>query len=990
MRKITLLLGFLIASYCSYAQEYFQQEVNYNIQVRLDDEQHKLSARIDLEYKNNAPHALNEIWFHLWPNAYSNLNTAFARQAREIGSLDFQFSKAADKGRIDSLNFTVDGKPVSWTYDTSNCDICKIVLNEPILPGTVIRISTPFSVKIPSASFSRFGHSGQSYFISQWYPKPVVYDKDGWHPIPYLNQGEFFSEFGTFDVFITLPQNYTVAATGNLTGCPEEQIRLDSLAQRTARIKNFYSEDTLDYRSSREMKTLHFHQEKVHDFAWFADKHYHVLQGEVDLPKSHRKVKTAVYFTDVEATLWKDAVAYLNNGIYYYSLWVGEYPYDRATAVQGVLSAGAGMEYPTITIIGRSGTARLLEDVIVHEVGHNWFYGIIGSNERQHPFLDESINSYYEDRYMEMKYPWRGNNITFKTMWDEFSGTSGTLKYLSWSYFAGLGLDLSSTLPATAYPATQYGTDVYFKGSFAMTYLEKAVGRARFDTAMQSYYRGWQFRHPGPADFRAVMQKSLKDSLNWFFDQVIAQPGGVDYKLRSLHKKQGNSDSLVLTLINKGNSNGPFPISGLREKKVDTTFWFPGFKGETEIVFPKSDFQTVQIDPAGYLPEAFRRNNILYTKGLWHGRKPLGLKFFYRPPDPRRNNIFLLPAVGRNQYDQFMLGFVALNDPFFSKHWEWAVVPLYAIGTAQLNGMARLAYVVHPLFGLLKEARISLGYKRFSFQGGDDQRTSSKLTPSLDLELRSDDPLSPFRTIISFRRPHLRIEGKTLGKGTDASDLWMDDYYMNELSYLLKNIRQMHPWSLRFAFQQNPEFSRIFAEGKLRWLYADNGKAIHLRLFAGHYITSNVWSFSNPGFHLRGIRGIDDPYFDGIFPGRTDTKGLYSQQFIEEEGGLIGLGDAEVVYDNLASLSLKLDFPFMLPLRFFFDAGTTFTSNVPVVLGLSVPLAKNDIFEVFFPLYYSELKASEGKMFDHYGEKIRFTLNLQKLDLLKMAKKLTP
>ena len=154
-------------------------------------------------------------------------------------------------------------------------------------------------------------------------------------------------------------------------------------------------------KSSEKTKTLNYIQNNVHDFAWFADKRFHVLRGMVELPHSKDSVETWVMFTDKEAYLWKDAIPYMNRSIYSYSLWNGDYPYKQATALFGALSAGGGMEYPNVTVIGSSGSAASLELVIVHEVGHNWFQGILGFNERDQPAMDEGINSFNELRYVE-------------------------------------------------------------------------------------------------------------------------------------------------------------------------------------------------------------------------------------------------------------------------------------------------------------------------------------------------------------------------------------------------------------------------------------------------------------------------------------------------------------------------------------------------------------------------------------------------------------
>ena len=304
---------------------------------------------------------------------------------------------------IDSLEFRVNGEKVKWYTPEDTIDICRIILNKPLNPGDSISISTPFHVKIPSASISRLGHTDQAYFITQWFPKPAVFDENGWNYFPYLDQGEYYSEFGKFDVYITLPENYLLAATGEMVDGEKEKEWLAINDSITRTIKFFPDSDSTP-KSSKIFKTIHFSQDKIHDFAWFADKRWHVLKNKTISIGSGKIITTWAFFNNSEANFWLKAPEYIQDAIHYYSNWVGEYPYDDVTAVDVGNAFGNGMEYPMITAIGNYGDQFELETTIVHEVGHNWFYGILGSNEHCHPWMDEGINNFYETRYVYTKH----------------------------------------------------------------------------------------------------------------------------------------------------------------------------------------------------------------------------------------------------------------------------------------------------------------------------------------------------------------------------------------------------------------------------------------------------------------------------------------------------------------------------------------------------------------------------------------------------------
>ena len=331
MKSLLLLIIIFFTSLFALGQDtYFQQKVNTYIEVELDDEAHFLRGFEKLIYHNNSPKKLDSILIHLWPNAYKNSQTELAKQKFDNGNASFRYASEKDLGFIDSLNFKVDGEKSTWNFFNNKIDISVIYLKKSLNPGDSIIITTPFRVKIPSGRFSRLGHIGQSYQITQWFPKPAVFDKSGWHPMSYLNQGEFYSEYGDYDVNITLPENYVLMATGDLQNWNE----LDFLEKKSRSTLKLFESNQLPKRdsngrkdmsfpkSSKEKKTLRFIQKNVHDFAWFADKRYHVLKGEVEL--NNNKITSWSLFTNNEAKLWERSIEYLNDATLYFSKCVGE------------------------------------------------------------------------------------------------------------------------------------------------------------------------------------------------------------------------------------------------------------------------------------------------------------------------------------------------------------------------------------------------------------------------------------------------------------------------------------------------------------------------------------------------------------------------------------------------------------------------------------------------------------------------------------------
>ena len=654
-KSLFVILWVGVNSLHSFAQkDYFQQKVHYSLQVRLDPERHKLHGRLVMDYTNQSPHSLDYLVMHLYPNAYATYRTAFGQQQIAGGSTRFRYAPDSLRGNMDSLDFRSEGQSLHWEFwHADTPDIAKVYLNQPLLPGATLRLETPFRVRIPG-DFSRMGHVGNQYQITQWYPKPAVYDTKGWHPLPYLDQGEFFSEFGSFEVDITVPEHYRVASSGDLQ-TPSEQAWLDSLALYASQLDSFPPIATpLDSitRSKPSTKTLRYTLEQAHDFAWFCAPDYYVRQSQIQI--EDRTVKTYAFFTGRNKP-WKDATLYVDSSVYYYSKWLGAYPYNTCTAVEGALRAGGGMEYPTITVISAGGGSPLLLDLIIaHEVGHNWFYGILASNERDHPFMDEGFNSFYETRYLRTRYPGQ-NELSaqlekapkaLKRILEPLPDLNRLSLLLSLRRGNDRSLWHSHTMD---YDGETYGTLAYKKTALELIYLQAYLGTEEFDQRMQTYYRTWKFKHPTPDDMESILKtKSLvldkqleqislpSKSVDWWFEERLRQAIPLDYRLvRQRIRTTPNGWELEAKLKGLGT---PTPLSvGLTDSagSLIRQEWLEGFQGSKTFRWDLPvEPQRLILDPTQSLPLYWRSSSNNNKHNIWRPSLPLdfeGSRFSWIP-----------------------------------------------------------------------------------------------------------------------------------------------------------------------------------------------------------------------------------------------------------------------------------------------------------------------------------------------------------------------
>jgi hypothetical protein len=960
----SLICLLLLAPAISMAQgEYFQQDVAYDIRVRLDDQRHRLTGHWKMTYTNNSQETLTSIYLHLWPNAYRSTTTEFARQKSLDGNARFQEAEEWMRGYIDSLSFKVDGVEVEHGFHQGIEDIGEVQLPKPLPPGGTITMESPFLVQIPS-SWSRLGHVKQQYQICQWYPKPAVFDKNGWNQMSYLDQGEFYSEFGSFDVYIEVPKNYVVGATGDLA--PDDP-EWNWLAEREALSRKMMeqpvAESKFEYAFPEdEYKTLHFHQENVHDFAWFCDKDYYVLADTVKLARSGREVRCVAMFTNLDRDLWKEAPRYVAQSVADYSEWNGDYPYNHATAVDGALSAGAGMEYPNITVLGAGGSAESLERVIMHEVGHNWYYGILGSNEREHPWMDEGINTYFENRYWEKHHEgaFAGlpRNLSFllgKEVDGNFIGREG------YKIMSTEGLDQPIEFPSQEYLPINYGLIVYAKTGQAFRYLEQYLGREVIDRCFRTYFDRWKFRHPQPEDIQQVFEEVSGKDLSWFFQGYIQGTEQLDFRITKL---KGN----VATLKNQVDI--PLPASiGLvdEEGKVLQTIWTEPFTGTTEVELPSSDGKFLQIDPQQAIPEYRDNNNRMRRKGLLRRKRPMRLSFGYKFPDPKRFNLNLLPVAGFNTTDGIMAGFLLYEGFLPRERFSFHAMPMFGFRSKHLVGSGgfTLRWAHKGPF-----SKIELSSRMSSFSTFARNRTA------LDFALARDNARSRWSHEFSLISQIVAV--RTLESG-----LLPENWFLPVYGSVNWHSKRKGLYSTLDAFG---EIGGNVAEGLAR-LSLDTrygrkiGKKMRmdLRGFVGGILSRD------PAPYLLQYRvsGSLDPFGEYILLDRAGNSSWLSNQIMDDHGGFSSLTGG--TFDR-GLLALNAHFKTPVPLLGVFAdvAQGIGTQSLPNQAfwdaGVRLTLVRN-VFHINFPLAGTAFDGlpSDG---DAFVRGINFMLDLGRLGQL--------
>lgn len=983
------LNGVFILIFCfgliklSLSQEYWQQEVDYVIDVTLNDRLHELNGNVTITYKNNSPSTLDRIYFHLWPNAYRNEYSALAKQLYRNGDEVLFVCPDSSKGWIDSLFFTHENKLLKWEYDTDNKDICLVYLPKIIRTGEEIVINTPFKVKIPSGEISRLGHLGQSYQITQWYPKPAVYDRKGWHPMPYLNQGEFYSEYGSFDVSITLPKNYVVGATGDLQTKSEINF-LDELSQKTQNEinekgsnhswKKGMNEEVV---SEKEFKTIRYKQSNVHDFAWFADKRYKVLKGEIELPHSKRKVTTWAMYTPRNEYLWKDALEYIQDGTYYYSLWNGDYPYNHVTAVDGTISAGGGMEYPNVTVIGNTSSKTDLEIVIVHEVGHNWFYGILGSNERVHGWMDEGLNTLNEMRYMRTKYP---KNKVFSDMLLDGRLHFDNLSHhdmgdLSTQVISVLGKDQPIETHSNDFTSANYGVVMYQKTGLVFLYLKDYLGDELFDEVMRTYFNKWKFKHPYPEDLKFIAEKVSGKNLDWLFEDLIKTTKLIDYKICHVRKDTSGQNTRI-KVKRKGQVNGPIELNVVLLDSTIKDIWLDPERNDTIIPISKDSIAQIIIDRNKDIPDLFRQNNSWTNKFLGK-QEPIKLEFLFGDNELENSNLFWLPIINSNSYDLINVGLGIHNVGLPLNRFQYVLMPSLSLKRIRPTGSFGLSYKTFHS-GLIN----NLNFGLFGSLFGCDETNISEfwhISPYLEINFRRNENStissnklnirSIFRKdMYDFKEFNQKGVQVKYNLGLSKTDVKLD--FDNQFEYVNRYresdmIIYDKPDINLYRFQSRLNFQyRYMKHFQSRWL--------SIVLTTGANFNSDQVNDYN--YMYNGADGSQDFFLENTFYGRFEQQGFWSNQRLDNMGGFHTGAQQNVKINQLSTLNFRIELPYVPRfLNLFSNLGfgdNTFASNS----GLGIKLG--NVFSLDLPIIRFG-NAFNQVDFGNYSKEIRFTFRFK-------------
>ncbi|SDX86657.1 M1 family aminopeptidase [Paenibacillus sp. CF384] len=508
----------------------------YHIDVKLQEDTHMLVGEQSVTWTNPGRQQVSEMYFHLYPNAFRSKDTTFMKESG--GQLRNDKATSDSIGYMNLLSLeTTEGYSLLPRLhyvqpDDSNphdLTLAKLRLPQAVAPGKSVTLRIKFEVKLPEV-FARMGYSGNFIMAGQWFPKLAVYETagtrgraaEGWNIHQYHGNSEFYSDFGIYSVKINVPDSYKVAATG------------------------FQTKPSV---VAAGRKTYQYYADDVHDFGWSASPDF-VYTEEPFSTDGVPGVRIKLYLDPLHAKFKDRYMHAAKSALAKYAQWYGAYPYTTLSVVvppKGGNGAG-GMEYPTLITAFAAENENPgydLERTVVHEIGHQYWYGMVASNEFEEAWLDEGFTSYAEDKVMESEYGVEPNLPVEAS----YMTNPAPLKQLSWSYHSN----------------NHYAENVYMRAKLVLFGIEKQVGAQTMRKIMRTYFQKYKFKHPSTADFQRVVESVTKTKWNDYFSHFVYGDAMSDYSVASIHVrpvKQGNEtqyESVVL-IKKTGGSSGPVSV----------------------------------------------------------------------------------------------------------------------------------------------------------------------------------------------------------------------------------------------------------------------------------------------------------------------------------------------------------------------------------------------------------------------------------------------
>lgn len=923
MKLKTLISLFFITFFV----QLYGQEHSIAIQAQLDDKKDILRIQQTIVFVNESDSIFNEIYLHNWPNGYRNNKSPLSRRLIEDYDKTLYFAKDEDRGYAEVSNLTVDFESVSFMeLSKDQSDIMKILLNNPLKPNDSITIRTAYKVKIPNASFTRYGRTKKGYNLRYWYLVPAVYQQQ-WKLMSNLNMDDLLTYPTNYEVKLQLPKYY------------------------------FLSSNLYEYKTSKSDYDEYFLVGK--------DKTEVLLSiSTIDNFKSFKTkevdIKTDLYQPKINQQLSTDI---LNRQLLFVKKYLGEYPHkemfiDRATQRKN-------------PIYGLNQLPRFIRpfpDVfewdltMLKAMTKKYIDNTLMLDRRKDYWLTDGLQTYLMMIYVDTYYPEIKLAGNLAKIWGfrqfNFSKLDFNDKYpFVYQFSARQFFDQALTTRSDSLSNFNRKIVNKYKAGIGLRYLSDYIGDSIVRQSLQEYYLKNKLKYSDSKEFGQIVSSKTDKDLKWFFGNYLNTSKKIDYTIKKAIEK---NDSVYVTIKNKRNFTAPVALYGVKDRKVKVKKWLEGIDSTEVVAIPKGDFDRISLNFENSYPEFNSLDNWRKIGKNILG-KPIRLKLVKDMDDPYYHQLFVQPQVKYNFYDGLLLGFKIHNKPIINRNFQFIFTPLYGTKSSSLAGTFSTRYVQY--FEDSPILRIIYGVSGSNLNYAEDLSYNT-INPGVTMQFRRKS-LRDVGT--SFAQIRMINVNRELAPGITSSD--SDKYSILKFSYFYNKPDIIREFQYSLGGEIASGYSKAIGQVRYRKLTASN-RQLEFRAYAGAFLQNNTDS----DFFSFGLDRANDYLFELNYIGRSEDSGLFSQQFIMAQGGFKTILEERLANQFLVSFNSSIGlwrwFELYSGVAFLKNRGDNMFFGYEYGIRLNFV---NDILEFYFPLY-----SNNGWEFDSggYSNKIRFVLQL--------------
>ena len=920
--QLLLFLSFL--SLCNYTL--IAQTNTIEINAKLDDKKDLLKIQQKVIYHNKSNVDLTTIFLHNWANSFKNNKTPLSKRLVDDYKKSFHFAKAKNKGYSKIHNLTINQKQV--TILKKQPDIIQVFLNQVLKPKDSLILHTTYTVKIPNEKFTKYGKTKTGYHLRFWHITPAVYQRK-WHLMSNLNMDDLYEDLADYAINIKIPKKYVLKS--NL-----HQVRKKGITNTNYSLKG------------KKKKDIILHIDSLKKFITFKTK--------------NKRIKTDLFLK----TIPKDTTTkIIVKQIKFIENFLGKNPHQELLVDATTINKNSLHEiYGIPKWLNAFPKNFKWEISFFNALTKKYIEDILIQNKRTDYWLTNGLETFLMIKYIQKKYPNTTVLGKFSNYWPLKTYNIAKLKQndkysLVYQFSARKFYDQALTTPADSLSNFNRKIVSPYKAGLGLVYLQNFIGGDTLINSLKEFYSKNQLKLSNSNGFKEILTKNTSKDLQWFFNDYIKTSKKIDYKISEIKNKK-DSDSLEITIKNKRDFSSPIAIYGIRDKKIQFKKWIDGTKSSKVVKIKKGYFDKIALNYENTYPEYnsldnFRKiNNTILNK-------PFQFRFFKDIENPYYNQLFYYPDFNYNLYDGLILGTNINNKSLVKHNFEWSLTPNFGTKSKKFTGSYSFNY--NHFF---KESSI---YKiRYSFNGSSfNYRKNLKYTkfsPSITFQfkrksLRKNGSKSLITRLISVNKE------TEIDKPKEESD-----------KYNIFNIRYIHSKydaikSTRYAVNTefNSSFSKITSDYRYREFFSED-KSFELRFFGGLFIHNN----SKGDYFSFGLNRGSDYLFEQNLFGRSESQGLFSQQFVVDQAGFKSKFK-KPYFSNQFISSINTSISIYKNIEFYNDfallKNKNYSPNFFYANGIRLNFLPN-IFEFYLPIYTNE-GFEIGK--ESYASKIRFIIS---------------